>query len=177
MKVGKNYFPKSSFLSTEKDYAVIMKKILGNQDLLKMLYYTQKDCRQAPDLTDAQIMSLVDTKIKLVPKLEIDESCPIYIIVSLDNFRPNVRNPEFRDCSLIFYVFCHPDHWNLGNFQLRPQKIIGELDEMFNEKKMTGIGTPHLSLSKNLVMNDQLMGMMSIYKVIHGVEDQIDPLS
>jgi hypothetical protein len=42
---------------------------------------------------------------------------------------------------------------------------------------MTGIGTPHLSLSKNLVMNDQLMGMMSIYKVIHGVEDQIDPLS
>ena len=42
MKVGKNYFEenKSSFLSMDKDLAIITKKIMKNQDLLKMLYYT-----------------------------------------------------------------------------------------------------------------------------------------
>ena len=39
MKVGKNYFPKSSFLSTDKDYAIIIKKILENDTLCKLLYY------------------------------------------------------------------------------------------------------------------------------------------
>jgi hypothetical protein len=39
MKVGKNYFPKSSFLATEKDYSIIVKKILENDELCKLLYY------------------------------------------------------------------------------------------------------------------------------------------
>ena len=30
MKVGQNYFPKSSFLSTDKDLSLIIKKIMGN---------------------------------------------------------------------------------------------------------------------------------------------------
>lgn len=177
MKVGKDYFPKSSFLSTEKDLSIIANKILENQRLLKLLYYTQKDCLQAPDLTDEQKMSLINDKIKIIPKLEITSECPIYIIITLDNFKPNPRNPEFRDCTLNFYIFCHPDHWNLGNFQLRPHKIAGELDAMFNRKKMTGIGTPQFSSNKNLIMDGDLMGMLMIYRIIHGVEDQIDPLS
>ena len=46
MKLGKDYFEekKSSFLSMDKDLAIITQKIMKNQDLLKMLYYTQPDC-------------------------------------------------------------------------------------------------------------------------------------
>ena len=37
MKVGQDYFPKSSFLSTDKDLSLIVKKIMDNQRLLKLL--------------------------------------------------------------------------------------------------------------------------------------------
>ena len=39
MKVGKNYFEegKSSFLSIDKDLAIITEKIMSNQTLLKLL--------------------------------------------------------------------------------------------------------------------------------------------
>jgi hypothetical protein len=40
MNVGQDFFPKSSFLTTDKDLALIFQKILDNQRLLKMLYYT-----------------------------------------------------------------------------------------------------------------------------------------
>jgi hypothetical protein len=42
MKVGKDYFEdkKSSFLSIEKDLSLIIRKMMENQDLMKMLYYT-----------------------------------------------------------------------------------------------------------------------------------------
>jgi hypothetical protein len=36
-------YPKSSFLGMSKDTSLIMDKILGNQDVLKLLYYNVKD--------------------------------------------------------------------------------------------------------------------------------------
>lgn len=172
MRVGKDYFKiGSSFLSIEKDFALITNEMLKNQDLLKLLYYTQPDCLKADDLTSEQILSMVNTKIKIVPKLDITQDCPNQIIIVFSNFIPNINNPQFRDCSVTFNVLCHPDHWNLGNFQLRPYKIVGQLDAMFNNKKLTGIGTLIFESCDNLVLNEQLMGLTATYQAIHGVED------
>lgn len=177
MRVGQNYFPKSSFLSTDKDLSLIIGKILENQRLLKLLYYTEKDCLKAPNLTQEQIYSMINKQIKIVPKIDIEKDCPIYIIITFDNYTPNPTNPEFRDCTINFDILCHPDHWNLGNFQLRPHKIAGELDAMFNKQKLTGIGDTYFLTCNNLVLNDDLMGVSLIYRAVHGVEDSIDPLS
>lgn len=177
MKLGQNYFPKSSFLSTDKDFSLIVNKILNNQRLCKMLYYTQKDCLSANDLTDSEKLSLINRQIKIVPKIDIESECPIFIIISFDNYAPNDNNPEFRDCTINFDILCHPDHWNLGNFQLRPHKIAGEIDAMIDNHKLTGIGEVHFISANNLVLNDQLMGMTLIYQTIHGIEDQVNPLS
>jgi len=86
--------------------------------------------------------------------LDIIKDCPIYVIISFDNFTPNATNPEFRDCTLNFDILVHPDHWNLGNFALRPYKIAGELDGMFDKTKMTGIGELQFAGANNLVLND-----------------------
>lgn len=177
MRVGKNYFPKSSFLSTDKDLSLVIKKIMENQKLLKMLYYTQKDCLQAPDLNSSQIYEMINKQIKIIPQIKIDEECPIYLIVSLDNYTPNFTNPEFRDCTIQFDILCSPDHWNLGNFQLRPYKIAGELDALFDGQKLTGIGEVQFLGGKRLLLNSDLMGFTLIYSAVHGVEDKINPLS
>lgn len=177
MKVGQNYFPKSSFLSTDKDLALIVGKIMKNQRLLKMLYYTEKDCLKAPDLSDAEIYSMLDKQIKIVPNIAIQKECPNYMVVTFDHYTPNLNNPEFRDCVISFDILCHPDHWNLGNFQLRPHKIAGELDAMFDGQKLTGIGEVHFMGCDNLLLNDQLIGLTLLYKTIHGGEDKVNPLT
>lgn len=177
MKVGKDFFSKSSFLSVDKDFALITQKILSNPKLLKMLYYTERDCLKAKDLTPEQAQSMLHKQIKIIPRIKIDAECPINIIITMDNFTPNAENPEFRDCNINFDILCHPDHWNMGNFQLRPYKIAGEIDAMINEQYLTGIGKTYFVTGNNLVLNDELMGVSLIYRAIHGVEDQIDPLS
>ena len=154
MNVGQDFFPKSSFLTTDKDLALIFQKILDNQRLLKMLYYTQRDALKAPDLTPEQKMSMIDHQLRIVPQLTIDKECPIFVIIGFDNFTPNATNTEFRDCTLTFDILCHPDHWNLGNYQLRPYKIAGELDAMFNKSHMTGIGRLEFLGANNLVLNE-----------------------
>lgn len=177
MKVGQNFFPKSSFLSVDKNLSIVTNKILENQNICKMLYYTQRDCLSAPDLTQEQKISLINKQILIVPHVVITDECPNKLVVQLTDFSPNAKNPEFRDCILRFAIICHPDHWHMGNFQLRPHKIAGELDAMFDEKKLTGIGTLQFLGCDNLVMNDQLEGLLLLYSAIQGIEDKVNALS
>lgn len=178
MKCGKDYFKegKSSFLSVEKDLSQITEKILKNDKLLKLLYYTQPDCLKAPNLTQVEKMSLLNKQIRIIPKLNITTNCPIYIVITLGNFIPNETNPQFRDCVLSIDILCHPDHWNLGNFSLRPYRIAGELDSDLDEAQFSGIGKLQFMGGDNLVLNDDLMGLTLMYRAVHGIEDEINPL-
>ena len=173
MRVGQNYFPKSSFLSVEKDLSRICNKLLENQRLCKLLYYTDRDCLKKEDLSSLQKINMVNKQLKIIPRLLIEEECPNYVIITMDNFSPNPLNPEFRDCTISFDIFCHPNHWNLGDFQLRPYKIAGEIDSLLNGTKLTGIGEINFLSGNNLVLDDNLMGLTLNYSAIHGIEDKI----
>jgi hypothetical protein len=140
MKIENYQFPKSSFLANEKDLNLIVNMMMKNKRLSKMLYYPTADCMSKPDLTEDEIYSLFGKNIKLVPKLSVDGEVLNYIIISFDNFTTNATNPEFRDNIIEFDIICHFDSWQMKDFELRPYKIAGEIDSMFNDKHLTGIG-------------------------------------
>jgi hypothetical protein len=69
----------------------------------------------------------------------VDGSVLSYIIINFKNFTPS-ENPEFRDNIIEFDIICHFDQWQLEDFALRPYKIAAEIDSMFNNTHLTGIG-------------------------------------
>jgi hypothetical protein len=109
-------YPKSSFLSVEKDMEIITNKMLKNERLKRLLHYTTKDALDKPDIGEDASLELFGKNIKLVPKLYIDGSVLNYIIISFDNFTPNATNTEFRDNIISFDVICHFDQWQLKGF-------------------------------------------------------------
>lgn len=177
MKLGQDLFPQSSFLSVDKNLALIVNKFLENQRLCKLLFYTQKDCLKADNLSMQQRIGLLHEQIKIVPYLPIEGRCPNYITITFNKFLPNATNPQFRDFNIKIDIVCHPDHWNLGDFALRPYKIAGEIDSMLNGKKLTGIGKVEFSGADDLLLNEQLCGLTLIYRTVQGIEDKIDPLT
>ena len=166
-------YPESSFLSTEKDMNLIVDMMFKNDSLKKLLYYTSKDCMSRPKLTDDETVKMFGKQIKLVPKLYIDGSVMNYVIVSFDNFTPNGENPEFRDNIIEFDIICHFDQWKLKDFQLRPYKIAGIIDSMFNNQKLTGIGTVKFAGGSQIVVSDEIAGLTLMYSVTHGKDDQV----
>ena len=64
MKIQKYTFPKSSFLSIDKDMALISNYIVRNTRLKKLLYYTSKDALSRPSLTEDETISLFGKNIK-----------------------------------------------------------------------------------------------------------------
>lgn len=172
-------FPKSSFLGMEKDVSLIMEKILKNKNLLKLLYYSVKDWEKQPDLSSEQIKQLIEEKtISIVPKIVANEipTQKNFIRISFGNFMPNASNPFYRDCLMEIKIVCHFDNWDLGNFKLRPYRIAGELDAMLNDQHLVGIGKLEFLAADQNVYDDEFGGVTLEYLIIHGNEDEVNPL-
>ena len=171
MKVEGYQYPHSSFLSVEKDMGIITNMMLKNNRLKKLLYHTTKDCLKKPKLTEDQTVELIGKNIKMVPKLTVDGSVLNYIIVTFDNFT-RTENPEFRDNIIEFDIICHFDQWQLQDFQLRPYMIAAEIDTMFNEKHLTGIGTLNFLGANQIILTDEFAGLCLMYRAVHGEDDK-----
>lgn len=168
----KNYsIPHSSFMSVDKDLSLITSWMLKNKSLCKMLYYTDRDALDRPNLTEEQKYSLMNKQIKIVPKIYVDSSVLAYIIISMDNFTPS-ENPQFRDNIITFDIICHFNQWHLQDFQLRPYRIAAELDSMFNNEHLTGIGELHFIGASQIILNDEFAGLTLMYQAVHGGEDK-----
>ena len=175
MKNIKYNYPKSSFLNVEKDLGIIIDKILQNDRLQKLLYWNHKDALTRRKLTDDEKFSLLGKQIKLTPKVYIDPDMLVYLVISFGNFSPNLTNPEFRDNTIHFDIICHFDQWLLDDMQLRPYKIAAELDAMFNEAKLTGIGKMlFLNGDQVAISGEEYAGVSLMYSVIHGEDDKIN---
>ena len=177
MKIQSYSYPKSSFLSTEKDMNIIIDYIIKNDRLKKLLYYTSKDCLDKPKLTFDQTLELFGKQIKIVPKLYVDGSVLNYIIISFDNFTTNKTNPEFRDNIVEFDIICHFDQWNLKDFELRPYRIAAELDSMFSDQHLTGIGKLEFLGANQIILTDEYAGLCVMYQATHGEEDKKSALN
>lgn len=172
MIIDRNPMPKSSFLSLEKDMHLISNMLLKNPRLKKLLFYTSPNCLNMPPVSEDDSIEMFGKNIKMVPKLYVDNSVLNYVIISFDNFTPNATNPEFRDNIIEFDIICHFDQWTMKDFQLRPYKIAAEIDSMFNEKHLTGIGTLKFLGANQMILTDEYAGLCLMYQAIHGEEDK-----
>jgi len=176
----------SSFLSCEKDLEIIIKKIFVenpySSTLKRLLVINNSDCL-VTDNTDynniVAALSLNDLHnqgyIKIEPKLSfgLHEEVKAYIIIEFSNFTPNMNNPEFRDSILDFNIICHTDYWDLGDYRLRPIKIMGYIDAVLDGAKLAGIGTLQFLGANEIVLDENLSGYLLRYAAIHGSDDTI----
>lgn len=178
----------SSFLSCEKDLEKIIKKLFVDSrpysdELKRLLVINTDDCLR--DKTNPEYIKKINSMsvgelfkegyIRITPKIERGENQEeqTYIVISFDNFTPNDSNPYFRDCVVMFDIICHPDHWDLGNYQLRPLKIAGYIDGLLNGERLSGIGTFQCLGCNELIIDKTLSGYCLMYAATHGVDDSI----
>ena len=172
MKLKSYEYPHSSFLSVEKDLDIITSTMMKNERFKKLRYYTTPDALERSNLSNKETAELFSKNIKIVPKLYVDGSVLAYVIITFDNFTLNATNPEFRDNVISFDIICHFDQWDLNDFKLRPYKIAAEIDTMFNNKHLSGIGELQFMGARRIVLTDEFAGISLMYQAIHGEEDK-----
>lgn len=178
----------SSFLSCEKDTEIILRKLFiesrpYSDELKRLLVINAKDCLDNPHnpiyQEKIQKMGLKELMeqgyIRLSPKLTFEEFEEVksYILITFNNFSKNKKNPQFRDCTVSFTVITPTDFCELGNYRLRPLKIVGLIDGILDNSRLTGIGTFQFLTCKQIVFDEELSGYVLAYKAIHGSDDEL----
>lgn len=119
----------------------VVTRLQSNQDLLKLLYYTDKDPFSHPDLTSEQIQNEVFEKlIKIVPRVGPKETAQSLISIRVVDGLTNKGNSEFRNIGLGIEVFVPLTQWLIKDTNLRPFCIMGEIQRSLNGKVINGIG-------------------------------------
>lgn len=119
----------------------IIKRLLANQDLLKLLYYTDKDPLNHENLTQEQIENEVFEKlIKIVPRVGPKETAKSVVALRVARGRGLATNNEFKSVAISLEVFVPMTQWLIKGTNLRPFAIMGEIQKSLNNKKIEGLG-------------------------------------
>lgn len=164
-------------LGIQKDAALIMQKIMGNQDILKLLWYGTRDWKRQPNVTKEQIAEMFETKqISSVPKIKIDKEEKTYLRLIYGSITRNSSNPQYRDNTFGVDIVCHYDLWELGDFDLRPYRLAGEIDSMLDGLRLSGIGQLEFVSLAPYIYDEEFAGVSLTYFAIRGQEDKAHPL-
>lgn len=177
MKIVQTKAVESSFLSCEKDLDQIIHMLLvdnkpySNQ-LKRLLIVSNADCldptkyvEEVNKWTDASMIKA--GYIRKRPRILVDDNVKAYIIITFVNFTPNPSNPAYRDSTINIDVLCHADSWDLNDMSSRPVKIMGYIDGILNEAKLSGIGTLKFEGADILLLNQEIMGYTMTYSAVH----------
>ena len=119
----------------------IMRRLMANQDLLKLLYYTDKDPLSHEDLTKEQIQKEVFEKlIKLTPRIGPKEGAQSMVVVRVSDAMQLASNPEFKRVIIAIETFVPNTQFFIDGDNLRPFAILGEIEESLNGKTINGLG-------------------------------------
>lgn len=119
----------------------IVTRLQSNQNLLKLLYYSDKDPLSHADLTQKQIQEEVFEKlIKVCPRVGPKETAQSLISIRVINGMTNRGNSEFRDIGIGIEVFVPLTQWFIKDTNLRPFCIMGEIQNTLNGKVVNGMG-------------------------------------
>lgn len=171
---------KSSFLGVPKDLAYIMKKIIHNPNIARLVYHNTEDCLTNPNcvVTPEQLTEMLETKqINSIPRVLIDkDEKKTFVSVNFNNYVPNMTNSFYRDHTIEIRIMVHFDNWNLDNNALRAYSIAGEIDSMLNGVKLSGIGVTNFINATQDVYNEEFGGLTLNYRVVRGNEDKYEDI-
>ena len=143
----------------------ILNKLVNNQRICRLLKYQVRD-PFSDKYEDVDGIELLNKQILAVPKVfDVSTEKMAYIVAVFDNFVVNQFNPDFKISTVRFDIACPYDEWVLDENSLRPYLIMQEIDNMFNQGKLAGIGNLQFHRADMLTLSPQIGGFSMEYKI------------
>ena len=119
----------------------IVTRLMANDDLVNLLYYTDKDPLSQPHLTEEEKKKKIfEELIKIVPVVEPREDERAVVAIRVFGGNKLSSNSEFRNIKISIEVFVPITTWIFKNTNLRPFAILGEIQKSLQGKRVNGLG-------------------------------------
>ena len=119
----------------------IVSRLMANDNLVNLLYYTDKDPLSNPPLSQEQKQKeIFDKLIKIVPRVGPKETATSIIAIRVIKGSLDPTNSEFRNIRIAIETFVPLTQWYIKDSNLRPFAIMGEIEESLSGKSINGLG-------------------------------------
>ena len=119
----------------------IITRLMANDDLVNLLYYTDKDPLSQPHLSDEEKKEKIFEKlIKIIPNVPDREDDRSVIAIRVVGGAKLGSNTEFQRVKISVEVFVPFSTWIFKNTNLRPFAILGEIQKSLEGKRINGLG-------------------------------------
>lgn len=158
---------KKSFSDIGQNLHIIARRLLRNEDLLKLLIHSENNALNVP-LTDEQKENAFGDQIRIVPIVEKSEDIKNYIIIQFGGFSPQNQDTSsiYKGYFLSFDIICNVDNWMMNDYTPRPYKIMAEIDKEIGQTKLDSLGPVAFAAANNLVINEEMSGFTLIYHLV-----------
>ena len=119
----------------------IVKRLLVNDELVKLLYYEDQDPLSHESIDQKQKDTVVfGDLIRVIPRVVEDDSNKSIVVIYVGSGRKDKTNSEFKTVNFVVDVFVPLDSWVIKDSNLRPFAILGEIQKSLEGKKINGLG-------------------------------------
>lgn len=119
----------------------IVKRLLANDELVKLLYYEQDDPFGQPALsTEQKNVEIFEKLIKTVPRVGTKDTAKSVIVVYVQRAGKLSGNKEFRNVRILVDVIVPLTQWYIRDTNFRPFAILGQVQSSLDEKTINGLG-------------------------------------
>ena len=119
----------------------IVSRLMANDNLVNLLYYTDIDPLSQPFLTpEIKNQEIFNQLIKIVPRIGTKDNAKSLIAIYISNGTGLAENKEFRRISVTIDIYTPLTQWIIKDSNLRPFAIMGEIQRSLNGKTVNGLG-------------------------------------
>lgn len=124
-----------------KNLQKIISRLLANDNLIKLLYYEDRDPLHHENLSQEEKQELVYEKlIRIIPRVIDTETNKSIVVCYINNGSKISGNSEFRNIQIVVDIFTPLDQWVIKDSNLRPFAILGEVQSSLSGKTINGLG-------------------------------------
>lgn len=123
-----------------KNLSKIVNRLLNNDNLVKLLYYSNSTPLECDNLTpEKKNKEIFNQLIKIIPVVKPGSDKSI-ISIQITNGSINNSNDEFKDIKLQIEIFVPLNSWFINDTNLRPFAIMGEIQKSLQNKTVDSLG-------------------------------------
>ena len=144
----------------------ILNRLSHNQKICRLLKYQDATPLKEDDKhTDVNGVTLLNKQLLYVPKYPEDGIECSYVMAVFNHFSINPINPDFKLTTIRFEIVCPYTEWIIEENNLRPYLIMQEIDDMFNQASLSGLGKLQFLKSEPLTLSPQMGGYTMEYQI------------
>lgn len=143
----------------------ICSRLMANDNLVKLLYYTEIDPFEQTALAEEEKKKLFNDLICVVPRVGTREDSRSVIAIYIPKANSISGNKEFKNVTIVIDIFVPLTQWIIKDSNLRPFAIMGEIQNSLNGKTVNGLGKIQGGDFELTLLTDEMSGYRQIFVI------------